>query len=146
MRRSPSPSKWPARRCGRQSPPSAPPSRSVRAPRHTETIGSRDNDTGRTPTETVTAYNPATSELIWQAEHPTRSNIGSAGNLATAGDLVFQGSDTGDFYALHARTGARLLKYTARKAIRASPITYRAGCRQYVTVVATSTVMTFGLP
>jgi outer membrane protein assembly factor BamB len=113
---------------------------------HTETIGSRDNDTGVTPMETVTAYNPATAELVWQVEHPTRSNIGSAGNLATGGDLVFQGSDTGDFYALDARTGKRLLTYPAKRGIRASPITYQVAGRQYVTVVATSTVLTFGLP
>ena len=36
------------------------------------------------------------------------TGIGSAGNLATAGDLVFQGSDTGDFYAFDARTGRQL--------------------------------------
>jgi len=56
-------------------------------------------------TETVTAYNPASGEVVWQHEHPSNSNISSAGNLVTGGDLIFQGSDTGEFCALDARNG-----------------------------------------
>jgi quinohemoprotein ethanol dehydrogenase len=97
-------------------------------------------------TETVTAFNPATGELAWQTEYPSRSSIGSAGNLATAGDLVFQGSDTGEFYAFDARSGEQLFKYAAPRSIRTSPLTYRANGKQYVTIVATNTILTFGLP
>src|SRR5207244_7377950 len=77
------------------------------------TTARRDDKTGVTPTQTVTAYNPATGEAVWQAVHPTKTNIFTSGNLSTGGDLVFQGSDTGDFYALDARTGKELFKYTA---------------------------------
>jgi glucose dehydrogenase len=110
---------------------------------HTATMGQRDNNTGVIPTETVTAYNPATGEVVWQEEHGSRSNIGSAGNLVTAGDLVFQGSDTGDFYALDARSGTQLFKYTDRRSIRASPLTYQVNGKH---VIATNTILTFGLP
>lgn len=113
---------------------------------HTETIANRDNETGVPPTQTVTAYNPVTGELVWQAEHPSRSNIGSPGNLATAGDLVFQGSDTGDMYAFDARNGSQLFRYTGARGIRASPLTYEVGGKQYVAVVATNTVLAFALP
>jgi quinoprotein glucose dehydrogenase len=113
---------------------------------HTAVIAKRDFDYGVTPTETVTAYNPATGELVWQEEHPSRTNIGSAGNLVTGGDVVFQGSDTGDFYALDAGSGKQLFKFTAPRSVRASPLTYRVNGKQYVTVVASSTVLTFGLP
>jgi glucose dehydrogenase len=113
---------------------------------HTATMGQRDNNTGVTPTETVTAYNPVTGEVAWQEEHPSRTNIGSAGNLATAGDVVFQGSDTGDFYSLDARAGGQLFRYSSPKGIRASPITYQVNGKQYVAVVATNTILTFGLP
>ena len=126
----------------------------------------RDVRVGVPNSETVTAYNPVTGELVWQDEHPSRSSIGSAGNLATAGDLVFQGSDTGDFYAFDARSGKVLLRYTSASkggsasgsgnedkagrgfvsGFRASPITFQAGDRQYVSVVAVNTVLTFGLP
>jgi quinohemoprotein ethanol dehydrogenase len=106
----------------------------------------RAKDVGVADIETVTAYEPATGALVWQKEHPTRSGIGSSGNLATAGDLVFQGSDTGDFYAFNARSGERLFKYTAERAIRANPITYRVNGKQYITIVATSAILTFALP
>jgi PQQ-dependent dehydrogenase (methanol/ethanol family) len=112
---------------------------------HFSVIAERDNNTGVKPTETVTAYDPATGELIWQAEHESRTNIGSAGNLATAGDVIFQGSDTGDFYAFDARSGRRLFRHTAERGIRASPITYRVNGKQYVAVVATNAVLAFGL-
>jgi PQQ-dependent dehydrogenase (methanol/ethanol family) len=122
---------------------------SAAGPGHADNIAEgplRDEKVGVPNTETVTAYNPATGDLVWQDEHPSRSSIGSAGNLATAGDLIFQGSDTGDFYAFDARTGKQLFKHTARRSIRASPITYAVDGKQYVSVMATSTIVTLGLP
>jgi alcohol dehydrogenase (cytochrome c) len=113
---------------------------------HTATIAQRDFKYGVTPTETVSAYNPVTGEQVWQEEHSSRTNIGSAGNLVTTGDIVFQGSDTGEFFALDARSGRQLFKFTAAQGIRASPLTYRANGKQYVAVVASSTILTFGLP
>jgi glucose dehydrogenase len=106
----------------------------------------RDNNTGVAPTETVTAFNPATGEVAWQFEHGSRTGIGSAGNLATAGDLVFQGGETGELIALDARTGKALFVSKTPSGVRASPLTFRANGHQYVTIVATDTVMTFGLP
>jgi quinoprotein glucose dehydrogenase len=111
-------------------------------------VAKRDNPTSVDLSETVSAYNPLTGEMIWQSEHATRRYIGSAGNLVTAGDVVFQGADTGEFYALDARTGARLFTHKAppAQAIRASPLTYKTGGKQYVSVVATDTILTFALP
>jgi outer membrane protein assembly factor BamB len=106
----------------------------------------RSKDVGMADTETVTAYHPASGEVAWQREHATRSGIGSSGNIATGGDLVFQGSDTGDFYAYHARSGELLFKHTATRGIRSNPITYRVNGKQYVAVVATNTILAFGLP
>jgi PQQ-dependent dehydrogenase (methanol/ethanol family) len=106
----------------------------------------RSKDVGMADMETVTAYHPGSGQIAWQREHPTRSGIGSSGNLATGGDLIFQGSDTGDFYAYHARSGEPLFKYTAPRSIRSNPITYRVNGRQYVTIVATNTILTYGLP
>ena len=97
-------------------------------------------------TETVTAYHPGTGELVWQTEFPTTSSIGSAGNFVTAGNLVFQGSESGTFYAFDARTGGQLFTYQAPRSIRTSPLTFTASGKQYVTVVATNAVVTFGLP
>ena len=64
----------------------------------------------------------------------------------TAGDVVFQGIGSGDFYAGDARSGRELFKFTAKTGIRASPMTYQVNGKQYVSVVATNTVLTFGLP
>jgi glucose dehydrogenase len=110
------------------------------------TTARRDPDPGVTPSQTVTAYNPATGEVAWQDVHPTKTHIFTSGNLATGGDLVFQGSDTGDFYALDARTGNEVFRYTATGPVRANPLTYRIAGRQYVAVVAANKVLTFGLP
>jgi PQQ-dependent dehydrogenase (methanol/ethanol family) len=106
----------------------------------------RGDDVGVPNTEAVTAFHPATGELVWQQVYPTRSSIGGAGSFASAGDLVFQGSDTGDFFAFDARSGAQVFKHTSPRSIRTSPITYRANGKQFVAVVATNTVLAFGLP
>ena len=106
------------------------------------TVARRDQDSGVPRTHTVSAYNPITSELVWQHEHPTSTN---AGNLVTAGDLLFQGSDTGEFFALDARNGKELFTTTVRRSIRASPLTYRAKGKQYVAFVASHTIHAYGL-
>ena len=77
---------------------------------------------------------------------PALTTIGASGNLATAGDLVFQGADDGAFYAFHAETGERLFQSQAPRPVRSSPMTYQVNGRQYVTVIATDTVLTFALP
>jgi glucose dehydrogenase len=120
---------------------------------HISTTNKRDYDfvnsksgTGFTPTQTVTAYNPVTGDLVWQDEHPAVGIQGSPGNLSTGGDLVFQGSDKNNFYALDAHTGKKLFTYTAKGPVVANPLTYRVDGRQYVTVMSGGTLLTFGLP
>lgn len=99
-----------------------------------------------TPTTTVSAYEPASGEQVWQQVLPTLTPIGSSGNLATAGDLVFQGTDDGGFYGFHAGTGEQLFKHEARRPVRASPLTYEVNGKQYIAVIATNTVIAFTLP
>ncbi len=64
----------------------------------------------------------------------------------TAGHLVFQGSAPGHFYAFDARSGPQLFTYKAPRSTRRSPLTYKLNGKQYVTVVAGNSVLTFGLP
>ncbi|MYD72248.1 MAG: PQQ-binding-like beta-propeller repeat protein [Acidobacteria bacterium] len=99
-----------------------------------------------TPTTTLTAYEPASGEEVWQQVFPALTTIGASGNLATAGDLVFQGADDGAFYAFHAETGELLFEHRAPRPVRSSPMTYQVNGKQYVTVIATNTVLTFTLP
>jgi glucose dehydrogenase len=106
----------------------------------TGTIAAR-GETGMTPSMTVTAYNPATGQLVWQVELPRITN---SGNLVTAGDVLFQGVGT-DLYAFDARSGKQLLKAAVEGGIRASPLTFQADGKQYISIVGGNTIYTFGL-
>ena len=113
---------------------------------HTDTIADGPVRDDMTPMFTVTAYDPVTGDLVWQQTTSTNSSIGSSGNLATAGDLVLQGTDVGEFYAFDARSGDQLFRYTHDQPIRASPLTYQVNGKQYISVVSTNSVLTFVLP
>ena len=102
-----------------------------------------EGETGVKQMTTLAAYDPGTGRRAWYTEFAGMTN---SGNLATAGDLVFQGAGTGDFYAFDAETGEPLFQYAAETGIRSSPTTFQAGGSQYVTVIAANTVLTFGLP
>jgi len=99
--------------------------------------------TGVTATATLAAYDPVSGRQVWLTEVTGSTN---AGNLVTAGDLIFQGIGNGDFLAFDARTGKQLFKHTATGAIRASPLTFQVKGKQYVSIVATNTILTFALP
>jgi glucose dehydrogenase len=64
----------------------------------------------------------------------------------TAGDVVFQGSDTGEFCVLDAKNGKELFKTSVPKGIGTSPLTYTAKGKQYVAFIATDAVHAFALP
>ena len=114
---------------------------------HTESFETLDRISEDFPAEvTVSAYDPVTGEQTWQTVLPAQTSIGASGNLVTGGNLVFQGVENGAFYALHAETGEALYQLDAPRPIRSSPITYQVDGKQYVTVVATNTVMTLALP
>ena len=114
---------------------------------HTESFAGLDRISEDYPPEvTVSAYDPVTGEQRWQAVLPARSSIGASGNMVTAGNLVFQGVEDGGLYALDAETGDELFRFDAPRPIRASPLTYEVNGTQYVTVVATNTVVTLALP
>ena len=92
---------------------------------------------------------------MWYRENSGTTN---RGNLVTAGGLVFQGvisgrstidhdpSDRGRFFAVDARSGQLLFEASTDAPIRANPLTYEADGNQYVAIVASQTVIAFGLP
>lgn len=102
-------------------------------------------DPGVTRTKTLSAYDPVTGEMAWQQMLPTIRPTGTIGNLVTAGDLVFQGSGAGGFYAFDARSGEQLFLHETQRPVSASPLTYRVNGKQYVSVVSIDTVLTFAL-
>ncbi len=83
------------------------------------------------------AWNPVTQKAAWRVPYPTYLN---GGVLATGGKLVFQGSIDGLFKAYDAGSGKQLWQFDAKTPILAAPITYRAGGKQYVTVLTGSSM------
>jgi PQQ-dependent dehydrogenase (methanol/ethanol family) len=90
------------------------------------------------------AFDPRRGEKRW--EYPmTGHGEMWAGTVSTAGGLVFFGDDDGQLVALDARTGRHLWHFNVGQQLYASPITFMADGKQFVTIVAETDVFTFGL-
>jgi alcohol dehydrogenase (cytochrome c) len=87
--------------------------------------------TGRTPTGYVSAYDPATNELVWQVMTP---GLTQSGVVVTQGNLVFVGDGLGFFYAFDARTGAQLYQFNTGSGISAAPMVYQINGEEFVAV------------
>ena len=80
----------------------------------------------------IIAWDPVKRAPAWTVELGGPWN---GGILATAGDLLFQGTAAGEFNAYDARSGKKLWSFPAQSGIVAPPITYSVGGKQYVSVV-----------
>ncbi|MDJ0751055.1 MAG: PQQ-dependent dehydrogenase, methanol/ethanol family [Woeseiaceae bacterium] len=81
----------------------------------------------------IVAWDPVAQQPAWQYRHAGAWN---GGMLATAGDLVFQGSLIGEFAAYDAATGERVWQYPVHTGIAAAPISYAVDGRQHIAVAA----------
>ena len=79
------------------------------------------------------AWDPVARKPRWTVEYGAYWN---GGTLATAGNLVFQGTAAGDFIAYNAATGQKLWSAFAGTGIVAPPVTYMLDGKQYVSVMA----------
>ncbi|MGE0740915.1 MAG: PQQ-dependent dehydrogenase, methanol/ethanol family [Hyphomonadaceae bacterium] len=79
------------------------------------------------------AWNPTTQTEAWRVPIGTPWN---GGTLATAGDLVFQGTLDGRFRAYNANTGDVLWEFDNQAATMGGPVTYEAEGTQYVASLA----------
>ena len=79
------------------------------------------------------AWDPVKQRASWQQPTPGLNN---GGTLATGGDLVFQGQADGYVMGYDANTGKRVWQYYAATAALGTPITYLAGGKQQVTILA----------
>ena len=79
------------------------------------------------------AWDPVAQEEVWRYQHAGPWN---GGTLATAGNLVFQGSLIGEFAAYGADTGERLWSFDAQTGVAAAPVTYAVDGQQHVAVAA----------
>jgi alcohol dehydrogenase (cytochrome c) len=90
----------------------------------------------------IQALDAVTGALKWK--FPLLSPAGS-GLLATAGGVVFSGSDEGNFFALDARSGQALWQFQTGSIISANPISFQVQGRQYVAIAADHVLYAFGL-
>jgi quinohemoprotein ethanol dehydrogenase len=77
------------------------------------------------------AWDPVRQREAWRAP---REGAANGGVLSTAGGLVFQGTGTGQFIALDARSGAALWSAETQTGVLAAPVSYEVGGVQYVAV------------
>lgn len=79
------------------------------------------------------AWDPVNQREVWRAP---RDTFGNGGILATAGNVVFQGTGTGFFKAVRATDGKELFSLWGQTGILAAPMTYMVRGKQYVAVLA----------
>lgn len=79
----------------------------------------------------LVAWDPLERRSRWRVRHPKPSN---GGILSTAGDLVFQGTQEGQFVAYNAVNGDKLWQFESDSAVLAGPISYTVDGEQYVAV------------
>ena len=90
----------------------------------------------------VMAMDPETGQMTWKLR---QHDVSDAGMLTTVTNLLFTGGREGHFMALDAGTGALLWKASLGGQIVMGPVTYMVEGKQYVSVIAGSTLVTFGL-
>jgi alcohol dehydrogenase (cytochrome c)/quinohemoprotein ethanol dehydrogenase len=79
----------------------------------------------------LAAWDPVANKEVWRAElgHPWNGGV-----VATAGNLVFQGTGMGEFVAYRADTGERLWSADTQAGVLAAPISYEVDGDQYVAI------------
>ena len=90
------------------------------------------------------AINYRTGKIVW--DHELGRGGSSAGNLSTAGHLLFTADNTGNLLALDPATGKTLWHVNAGGRMSSSPMTYLLDGRQYVVVSSQDRLMAFALP
>jgi quinohemoprotein ethanol dehydrogenase len=79
------------------------------------------------------AWDPVRQKEAWRVPHARSWN---GGTLATAGDLVFQGTGDGRFEAYDATSGKALWNFPTQAGVVAGPVSFAVGGKQYVAVMA----------
>jgi quinohemoprotein ethanol dehydrogenase len=79
----------------------------------------------------LSAWNPATQKEVWRGPVTQK---GAGGVLATAGNLVFQGTISTTFAAYRADNGKKVWEMPVQNVPIAAPITYIVDGEQYIAV------------
>ncbi|MCC7157879.1 MAG: PQQ-binding-like beta-propeller repeat protein [Bryobacterales bacterium] len=92
------------------------------------------------------ALNIETGEIVWEVPQPGAARAKTwTGVLATAGGLIFYAQPNGGFTAADERTGKTLWQFQTNVRMKASPVTFTTGGKQYVAVAAGPNILCFGL-
>jgi len=78
------------------------------------------------------AWDPKAQKPRWRVDYPTVLN---AGTMTTAGNLVFQGTNTGKFYAYSADKGEPLWTFDLKLGTLSPAISYAVGGHQYISLL-----------
>jgi quinohemoprotein ethanol dehydrogenase len=81
----------------------------------------------------LAAWDPVQQKQVWAVERPGPWN---GGVLSTAGNLVFEGTASGNFEAYRADTGEKVWSFAAQTGVMAGPVAYSANGQQYIAVLA----------
>jgi len=84
-------------------------------------------------TGALVAFDPVTGKERWRVDYPVPWN---GGTMATAGNLVFQGTALGEFRAYAADSGKQLLAFPVQSGIMAGAATFTVKGVQYVAVLS----------
>jgi alcohol dehydrogenase (cytochrome c) len=90
------------------------------------------------------AIDYTTGKRVWEYPMPGPGTMW-AGTVSTAGGVIFFGDDDGNLVAVDAVSGKHLWHYATGQRLTASPITFEAGGKQYVSIAAGTEMYTFGL-
>ena len=96
-----------------------------------DSLGYREEENIPSGLGRLVAWDPVKRRMRWSVHNTLPFN---GGVLVTAGDLVFQGTGTGELNAYQAETGERIWSRKTGSSIQAAPVSYRLGGDQYVLV------------
>jgi quinohemoprotein ethanol dehydrogenase len=96
----------------------------------------------RTATSQLIAWDPIQEHEVWRT--PPHGNIGG-GTLSTAGDLVFQGTNKGQFIAYRANDGKQLWSFEAQTGVVAAPSAFELDGQEYLALEVGYGLVPFGM-
>jgi PQQ-dependent dehydrogenase (methanol/ethanol family) len=109
-----------------------------------ECVGDRMGYPDQTGQRYLRAVNIETGAIVWEIAQPGPAKAKSwSGVLATAGGLVFYGKPNGGFDAVDAKSGEILWHFPTNVRMKASPMTFSVGGKQYVAVAAGPNILCF---
>jgi len=91
----------------------------------------------------IRALEATTGKMKWQFKLLSPAWVGT---LATAGGLVFSGSEEGNFFALDAETGKPLWEFDMGHGLRSNSAAYEIDGKEYIIESAGSIFVAFSLP